>query len=99
MCLKPASDMAEAHAEGELRDQLADLEAQLQQIDEALEATDGADPELKTVHEHLLLRVAQGALRLVQTNHVCGAGARGSAGVRRGVPSRAAADSDLYISC
>ena len=58
MCLKPASDMAEAHAEGELRDQLADLEAQLQQIDEALEATGGVDPELETVHEHLLPRVA-----------------------------------------
>ena len=63
--------MAEAHAEGELRDQLADLEAQLQQIDEALEATGGADPELETVHEHLLLRVAQCALRSVQTYHVC----------------------------
>ncbi len=75
MCLKPASDMAEAHAEGELRDQLADLEAQLQQIDEALEATGGTDPEQETVHEHLLLHVAVCRVFAVLTHHVWGAGA------------------------
>ena len=58
MCLKPATDMVEAHAESsarELQDQLSDLEAQLKHIDEALTATRGEDPELETVRSRTVL--------------------------------------------
>ena len=49
MCVGPATSMADGQAEGELRDQLGDLEAQLQEIDAVLAATDGAEPELEAV--------------------------------------------------
>ena len=49
MCLGPATDMAGGQAEGELKDQLVTLEAQLQEIDAVLAATDGAEPELEEV--------------------------------------------------
>ena len=95
MCLKPTTEMAEPHAEGELQDQLADLEAQLQQIDDALEATGGADPELKTASMRRSCRAVPGALMECYYYAAWGAGARRAPRVCRGVPGRTAAGDGL----